>query len=263
MKLDPFDLPESLYEFAQISSFPSVIDSLAQLAENEDWDYHNTPSQYKNPILHNYINNTYKRLAIEKKFAYSADKKSCCFDTGLTSRNHHEPIYMMFIENTNPAVDCYWFFNKFFRKGESEVNRFDKLPEMAFYWDDPSKLVFDSRKDLIVNVEHIIQDNKQRFPIPYNTMPDYNLQNYVNGCIEAMKTKLRRNYKIAVPQYFITTGVIQLLLPLCLASQDIADLAIVVEDYGSIYRASTCLTLDMAINNARLVAKPDRDWLNP
>lgn len=33
--------------------------------------------------------------------------------------------------------------------------------------------------------------------------------------------------------------------------------------YGEMYRASTCLTLDMAINNARLLAKPDRDWLNP
>ena len=55
----------------------------------------------------------------------------------------------------------------------------------------------------------------------------------------------------------------QLLIPLCLAAQDVADLAIVVEDYGNMYRASTCLTLDQAMNNARLLARPDRDWLNP
>lgn len=72
---------------------------------------------------------------------------------------------------------------------------------------------------------------------------------------------MRRNYKIAVPQYFITEGTIQLLIPLCLAAQDVADLAIVVEDYGNMYRASTCLTLDQAMNNARLLARPDRDCL--
>lgn len=85
----------------------------------------------------------------------------------------------------------------------------------------------------------------------------------LDGCIKSSIEKIKRNYKIAVPQYFLTTSAIQLLIPLCLRFPDKADLAIVVEDYGEMYRASTCLTLDMAINNARLLAKPDRDWLNP
>ena len=94
-------------------------------------------------------------------------------------------------------------------------------------------------------------------------MPDHTLQYLITGCISDTKEKLKRNYKLAVPQYFITGGTIQLLIPLCLSTVDSADLAIVVEDYGNMYRASTCLTLDMAINNARLLARPDRDWLNP
>ena len=94
-------------------------------------------------------------------------------------------------------------------------------------------------------------------------MPDYQLQLIIDGSVKAARERLRRNYKIAVPQYFITSGTIQLLIPLCLAAQDTADLAIVVEDYGTMYRASTCLTLDQAMNNARLLARPDRDWLNP
>ena len=72
---------------------------------------------------------------------------------------------------------------------------------------------------------------------------------------------MKRNYKIAVPQYY--RNGIQLLIPLCIANPQKADLAIVVEDYGTMYRASTCLTLDMAINNARLLANPDRNWLVP
>lgn len=263
MKNDIYELSESLYEFAQISNFPSVIEDLKNMVEEEDWTYHNTSTTSTYPILENYIKNTYKRIAIEKKISYSKDLKYCCFDTGLVTRGQGETVYMMFSENVNTAVDCYWHFCKFFKQGEHDVNKFDKLPEMAFYWDEPSKLIYDTRKDLVVNVEHIIADNKTRFPSPYNAMPDYQLKMVVNGCIELTKNKLKRNYKIAVPQYFFTGNTIQLLIPLCLSSPTIADLAIVVEDYGTMYRASTCLTLDMAINNARLLARPDRDWLNP
>ena len=263
MKRDIYDLPDSLYEFAQFYDFRATIEELATLAEDEDWNYHQTPASSDYPILENYIRNTYIRLSREKKVSYSNDLQFCCFDTGLLSRTQHEPVYMQFRVNANPAVDCYWYFSRFFRKGENEVKRYTVLPEMAFYWDDPTKLVFDTRKELIVNVEHIIQDNKARFPEPFSSMSDYQLQLIVDGSVKAAKDRLRRNYKIAVPQYFVTAGTIQLLIPLCLSAQDNADLAIVVEDYGTMYRASTCLTLDQAINNARLLARPDRDWLNP
>lgn len=264
MKHDRYDLPETLYEFAQIPDFHSTIEALASLVEDEDWNYHYTKDPDTDyPILENYIRNTYTRLSREKKVAYSIDNQTCCFDTGLLSKIQHEPVYMQFCVNTNPSIDCFWRFTKYFRKGEREVSRYTMLPEMAYYWDDPSKLIYDTRKELIINVEHIIQDNKARFPAPFSSYSDYQLQLAIDGGIKAAKERLRRNYKIAVPQYYITSGTIQLLIPLCLATQDKADLAIVVEDYGTMYRASTCLTLDQAINNARLLARPDRDWLNP
>lgn len=56
------------------------------------------------------------------------------------------------------------------------MKRHTVLPEKASYWDDLTKLVFDTRKELIVNVEHIIQDNKARFPEPFTSMSDYQLQ---------------------------------------------------------------------------------------
>ena len=186
MKCDVFDLPESLYEFAQIADFYGVIEDLANLVEDEDWNYHNTLGTTTDfPILENYIRNTYIRLAREKKVAYSSDFGFCCFDTGLLSKVQHEPIYMQFCENTNPNIDCYWYFSKFFRRGDNEVRRYPKLPEMAFYWEDPTKLIFDPRKELIVNVEHIIQDNKARFPNPFSTMPDYQLQLFIDGSVKA------------------------------------------------------------------------------
>lgn len=144
MKNDAFDLPESLYEFAQIPDFPKTIESLSKLAEEEDWTYQHSPDTDRTgyPILANYIRNTYRRLATEKKIAFSKDGKFSCFDTGLISRSQGEPIYMMFEENVNLSVPCYWHFKKFFRCGEHDVSKFSKLPDMAFYCDDPSKLIY-------------------------------------------------------------------------------------------------------------------------
>lgn len=37
----------------------------------------------------------------------------------------------------------------------------------------------------------------------------------------------------------------------------------VINKTEQIYEVATILTLDQAYNNARLLAKPDREWLNP
>jgi hypothetical protein len=132
---------------------------------------------------------------------------------------------------------------------------------MAHYFDDPSCLVFDIRLELRTNIEHIISENRERFPEPYRSMRDYQLQTFVKGAVENAKERVRRNYKATVPQYY--RGRVQLLLPLCLETAERADLAIVIERLEGFYRGSTCLTLDMAYNNARQLARPDRDWLQP
>ncbi len=262
MKNDKFDLPDDFKSFALMPKYTENIKHLQSIAEFEDWTYQNTPMESEFPILENYLKYTYKRIAEEKKVSFSKDEKYACFDTGLVTQKQREPIYILFTENKLLDHQCYWHFWKFSRKGEHDMKNFTKIPEMAFYFDNPAKLVYDTKKDLVVNIEHIIYDNKEdRFPEPYRSMPDYNLSNYVDGCINSSLERLKRNYKIAVPQYYKNN--IQLLIPLCLANPNTADLAIVVEDYGTMYRASTCLTLDMAINNARLLAKPDRDWLKP
>ena len=92
-------------------------------------------------------------------------------------------------------------------------------------------------------------------------MDNYTVQTFLKGAIDNARQRVRRNYKTAIPQYY--QGAVQLLLPMCLSAPGKADLALVVSHHGDFYRASTCLTLDMAYNNARLLARPDRDWLHP
>ena len=84
-----------------------------------------------------------------------------------------------------------------------------------------------------------------------------------DGAVKRAKHMIDANYKTAVPQYY--KGRIQLLIPICLVSESVPDLALVVSknDAGNQYLGHTCLTLDMAYNNARLIARPDSAWLKP
>lgn len=240
--------------------FDDIFDKLSKIIETEDWDYQFTETQYKKPILVNYLKYTYKRVAEEKKIALSLDGQYACFNTGLVTE-HQEPVYALFEANkkinTNP-----WVFKEWSRKGERTLNNFPELPEIAHYFDDPTCLVFDARKELRVNIEHIIEGTpRERFPEPYKSMDDYALQTVIRGAIDNAKERVRRSYKTAIPHFY--EGEVQLLLPLCLNNPKRADLALVIERHSTFYRAATCLSLDMAYTDARLLAKPDKDWLQP
>ena len=99
--------------------------------------------------------------------------------------------------------------------------------------------------------------------MPQEIKNSSNMQSALIGAIDIMKKRVTANYKIAVPQYF--DGKIQLLLPLYLLEKSQPDLALVVtkNQAGNSYQGHTCLTMQMAYNNARLIAKPDSNWLIP
>lgn len=259
-KNNAYDFPEHFRDFVFMPKFDEAIEALAALAEPEDWDYKATQAQHPRPILRNYLTYTYRRLAEERKIAITQDEEHACFNLGLITATQ-EPIYALFGKNKLDNLSHYWHFWKFCRRGEWELNRFSALPQMAHYFEDPSSLVYDSRKELRVNAEHIIRDNIDRFPDSLRQMNSFGLQNLVKGAIDSAVERVRRNYKTAIPQYY--QGTVQLLLPLTLLDPSRADLALVAERFSDFYRAATCLTLDMAYNNARQLARPDRDWLAP
>ena len=257
--------PEKLFDFAFIPLGPMSVSSnlqaLCDLAEDEDWGYHHVgPAEHEHPVLYQYVKSTYERVAEEGKIELSEDDQFACFNTGLVT-NNQEPIFASFEENRKEDA-MPWYFKGWYRKGQWELNKFPKLPDMANYFDDPSCLVLDPRRDFRVNVQHIIEDSpRERFPDPYREMDNYALGNVLVGVIEKARERVRRSYKTAIPQYY--RGKVQLLLPLCLSNSRRADVALVVESHPTFYRASTCLTLEMAYNNARQLARPERDWLQP
>ncbi len=262
---DYAEFPADIFQLAFVGGFREGLPELKDLAEDEDWGYrtqreHTNPNPVPNPVLTNYISHTYQRLVEERKIAISSDGQRLCFNTGLVTANQEE-IFALFEPNRNADAQQEWYLSGWQQRSSRSLSAFSKLPELAQYYDDPAELIFDTRWELRVNVDHVVENNVERFPAPYNTMEAFALRNSMNGAIDAAKARVRRNYKTAIPQYY--HGRLQLLLPICLSHPRVADVALVVERHTDHYRAATCLTLDMAYNNARQLARPDKDWLQP
>lgn len=133
-------------------------------------------------------------------------------------------------------------------------------PERAYYFENPELLLFDWHCPINIQYSHILDDDKNRKRIPKEILDRKDIINILNGSIDTMKKRVSCNYKLAIPQYFERK--IQLLLPLCLRTDDIPDIALTVTKKDGYYQGHTCLTLDMAYNNARLITKPESNWLS-
>lgn len=82
--------------------------------------------------------------------------------------------------------------------------------------------------------------------------------------IDKATKRIRWDYKTAVPIYYPAYNLLSLMIPLCLDSDNIADVALLVEKTESgNYLGHTILTLPMAYLDARLLCRPQSDWLRP
>lgn len=85
----------------------------------------------------------------------------------------------------------------------------------------------------------------------------------LDDAIELAQKRVEWNFKTAVPAFYPTKNQMSLLLPLDLTEDENPDVALVVELMESgVYIGQTILTMRMAYNNARLICRPDSDWLN-
>ena len=218
-------------------------EQLSEMILTENWSNNAYPNR---DILVNYLINTYKKLQAERKIVIGSNY--ALFNTGLFSK-YYEPIYAY---QTGSEVS---FLTAYNLSGMGIKER----PERADYFEHPELLLFDWHYEIDVHYQHILEDPENRKRIPKSILEQNNIINILSGAISKMKKQVSANYKLAIPQYF--NNQIQLLLPLCLEHDNIPDLALVVTKTENSYRGHTCLTLDMAYNNARLIAKQDSGWL--
>jgi hypothetical protein len=253
-------------------TWETPFEELVSMAKKENWNFHRSEfkkSNVKYPILHNYLNYTFLHLQDQKKIVLSEDGDEACLNTGLLTPDEKE-IFCLFDKMRKSQSDdirCDWFFKGYFDSYSSELSRYrSHLPELATYIDDASDLVLDTKYDIDVNIGHILDDPDNQARLPELLRNNRNLAlSAIEGATKFLKQKVIRNYKVAIPQWYMPERRIQLLLPLCIIQADKADLALVAEKdkQGNVYRIRTALRMDMAYSNARLITRPDREWLDP
>lgn len=219
-------------------------DQLAKMAIFENWS---NPTYPNNGILANYLVKTYDKLTSEKKITIGKDY--ALFNTGLFNK-YYDQLYTY---QSGTEI----LFLTGYELGRIGIK---ERPERANYFEKPELLLFDWHYPIDVHYTHILDDEKNKQRLPMAFLESANKINILNGALDTMKKKVSANYKLAIPQYF--DGKIQLLLPLCLMSDNKPDVAIAVTKKDNSYQGHTCLTLDMAYNNARLIAKPESTWLS-
>ena len=99
-------------------------------------------------------------------------------------------------------------------------------------------------------------DNFDRFNEDLQVKGKSYINALLSNALELTLTKCKRNYRIAVPQYY--KGKITYLLPVTIDDQL---MSVAVESINGRYRVNTIFTLDMAYKNARLLMKPEVDWI--
>jgi len=234
---------------------------LAELAEPEEWTG-SCPTGRPLPILDSFLRYTYRRLVMEDKIAVTADGECAAFNTGLLTP-HAEEIFGFFHRNDHEEAQR-WVFMRWVAESNRDILRsFDEPPLMAEYVTSASELVYDWRRELKLAYDHILGDNLHRFPPEMAEQP-LRARQALDAAVNLTLRRVRRNHKLVIPQWYPKESGAQFLMPLDLTGDGLADLALVVSAVGDrAYRGHTVLTLDMAYTNARLVARPDSDWLTP
>ncbi len=250
------DIYMDIYDYMYWGDYNARIKELAEKALPEKWSFEDK-NDYS--ILKNYLKYTFNKLQDEKKVIET--DTYCTFDTGLFS-HYYEPIYAYGEINKNTSENVSkWYFKGFKDKYElGALDTIEKFPERADYFSDPSRLVFNWHLEVNKNYKHILDDLNTSQRLPDSIKNSDRPLDMLKGVIDTAVQRVIANYKLAVPHYYCNK--IQLMIPLCFGKTDNPDVALVLDRMkGNYYQATTCLDMKMAYMDARLIAKPESDWL--
>ena len=237
--------------------FNGMLQYLSELAESEVWSFSgNEP----NSILKKYILGTFNQFSKQNKILVSEDGQFSCFNTGLLTGNGND-IVGLFEKNDRSNVQP-WFFKGFKDKCHRDfLDVFYTVPELATYATDFRQLYFNPNYNIVVNTDHILDDNWERIHDIINF--DKNVvKALLVGAIEDAKLKIKRNLRLVVPQFY--RDEIMYLVPIKIPTNDgsYVVMALAVEKTETEqYRANTIFTKEMAYEKARLLMKPESNWL--
>lgn len=180
-------------------------------------------------------------------------------NTGLFSTNG-EQIFALFTPNRYSIEGSQkWFLSSFYKESSHDIppEARNHLPAYVDYFANcPDEMYFDPKLKLLTNFDHILEENFDRLPESIKAFPKDLILTLFNGATLFLQKKISRNNRLVVPQYYNKR--IMYLAPLKIG-KDIIPLAI--EKNIDTYRVNTIFTRGMAYCNARLLMKPESNWL--
>ena len=250
----------SIFNYAYCGTkedFLSTMKNLSLLVEDEPWTL-NENEPYG--VLRKYILGTFKQCYSQDKILMTDDGNYSCFNTGLLTPNGND-VLCVFQKNWKPDVQP-WVLRYFTDKTDRKyMDIFPCVPNLASYTSNYEELYFNPNYSLTINSDHILDDHWDRIhevvPLPKNIV-----KALIEGAIEETKRKIKRNLRLVVPQYY--NGKIMYLVPINIPIDDEKNitmaLAVELTNHNQ-YRANTIFTKEMAYEKARLLMKPESNWL--
>jgi hypothetical protein len=292
-------VPDRLPQWA-FMDFRNAIMDLEKITLKERWYYKIQEPMYPFPILAKYLSYTFFRLAKEKS-KICTNGRYAAFNTGLVNNLYEPIYALFEKNRIPNRQEWYFHefcVSGVGHAGKILASNFNPLPYRTNYFDNPADLIYDiNAPEPQLNWDHIILENIARFPFNFleenkpsgfvfhdtSNMSTLERVEFYNQLTEAIRndnkkfrtiknrlsdsldTALKRvawNFKTAIPMYYPKNNRLSLLLPLALVDDDVIDLALVTEKTQSgNYLGHTILPLDWAYSNARLITRPDSDWL--
>jgi hypothetical protein len=287
-----------LFMWAYIPEYDVLLNRIRyEKALKERWHFGKSEDSYPT-ILNSYLHFTFERLLFEKKLCENSNYAA--FHTGLVD-NKYDTIYFMFKKNTISGRSQWLFWDIAIAghdfAGKELTRQFNPLPQRAKYFTNLSDCFYESNSPPQCDFTHILLERIDRLPYKFieeNCPTGFELmetddmseeekkeyfiklsgkiennhqvlRNMTNRFRDSVTLSLKRvewNYKTAIPMYYPKMKKMSLLLPIALLDDEKVDLALVTEKTASgSYLGHTILTLDMAYSSARLISRPDSDWL--
>ena len=263
--------------FANKNAYEKFLEDIASNAVAEPWSFSNRPSACKYPILKSYLENIFGKLRKEtqagatNKIVQSADGHYILFNTNLPDTFGRDILIMAEVRKKVNGEE-YFENPSMFTKGVSEMRRLgfsvENTPQPATFFEDVNEVIFQSSWTIdssFEHLDHIIQDNRSRFPKEYQEKDPIRVAGDLEQGINMAVRMAKRNFKYIAPMYRRQKDCIQMLMPIYLSGsyREAPDFALVLTPDNGIYIPETILPIDGAYQNARLIAMPDEAWLRP
>lgn len=262
-------ITENMFDMAYVPNWKEQLSALQRMALPEPWRYKEPAFERKNvenPILEKYISAIFRNQVLSHQNAQSpaeAQRYLCvqsgyiCYHTGLLT-HRYKPIYGFLEKNRMPGRFD-WVLRGFYDDAASMLRPVESLPAKPFSLIQQEQLGFRPNQEIRVNTDHILDDPDNLMRIPESVRGFLNLYLLLETGVEMARRKAEYFPSTVVPQMF--HGHLQYLLPISLTDPNKTDLAMTLTPMDGYYVGSTCLTLEMAYSNARLLERPIAPWL--